>query len=410
MRDFAKLDILLRAAFILALIALFGIVVRYVAYSFESPVPAAFSNKDFANYWIAGQLVLEGQSADLFGSHPLYFRHLTEAFGADYPWHSWSYPPHYLLLVWWTGYFGYGVGLAVFMAVTGALFIYATKAFVGRMDLCVVAMVLPFAVCNLWAGQNGFLTAALALGALALRADRPVIAGVLLGLLTIKPQLGFLFPLLLFAERRWMVIVSAGLTTLALIALSVLFYGVEAWNGYLATVLPYQSEIMQKLEGSFLLMLTSFYGGLRNWGYDYSEAIVIHAALAIPALLATIYGFFAVKDPDHRSLLLLLGTFVITPYALIYDLGMIAAAAAMITIKRSHAAPPKDPLRYLMTIAAVLPLCAMSLSRAGVPAAPLILSLLYGYVFVASGALTRLKKQSGRTGMEVRPSPAAMSD
>jgi hypothetical protein len=63
-----------------------------------------FANRDFANYWIAGKLILGGETADLFGPQPQYFRHLTDAFGRDYPWHNWSYPPHYLLFLWPLGW------------------------------------------------------------------------------------------------------------------------------------------------------------------------------------------------------------------------------------------------------------------------------------------------------------------
>ena len=35
---------------------------------------------------------------------------------------------------------------------------------------------------------------------------RPVAAGVLIGLLTLKPQLGILFPVMLIASARWRVL------------------------------------------------------------------------------------------------------------------------------------------------------------------------------------------------------------
>ena len=54
------------------------------------------------------------------------------------------------------------------------------------------------------------------MGALALRRTRPVTAGILLGCLTFKPQLGILFPFLLLFERNWTMIASAALTAAAL--------------------------------------------------------------------------------------------------------------------------------------------------------------------------------------------------
>lgn len=409
MRDFAKLDNLLRVFLVLAALALAGTAVQFAGFSFDNPIPVAYSDKDFGNYWTAGRLVLSDNSADLFGPQENYFRHMTEAFGMNYPWHNWSYPPHYLLFVWWTGYFSYGVALWLFMILTFVPGAYATKAFIGRTDLYVVAMMAPFVAHNFWATQNGFLTTALGLGALAFRSNRPVIAGFLLGMLTIKPQLGLLFPLLLLAERRWTVIASASITTLALFAASLAFYGVDAWKGYISDVLPYQSVIMQRLNGTILFMLTSVFGGLRNWGIPFSVAIGLHAALAVPVALATVFAFYVVRDDDHRAILLILGTFLITPYALTYDTGMVSAAAALLMIKGGSGDPSKDRRRIIATLGAILPMCLIGFGLLGLPVAPLILGALYAIAFRRSGAAASLLAILARTP-PVRPSPAAVSD
>lgn len=52
-------------------------------------------------------------------------------------------------------------------------------------------------------GQNSFLTAALLGGSLLLLDKRPIVAGVLIGLLSYKPQFGLLIPLVLVATGRW---------------------------------------------------------------------------------------------------------------------------------------------------------------------------------------------------------------
>jgi len=98
----------------------------------EPGILPGFADKDFANYWTAARLVLDGKTMDLFGPWEIYFAHLKGAFGDAFPWHNWSYPPHYLLLIWPLGFFGYKAGLLIFMAVTGALFIPAYRAFNRR--------------------------------------------------------------------------------------------------------------------------------------------------------------------------------------------------------------------------------------------------------------------------------------
>ena len=64
-----------------------------------------------------------------------------------------------------------------------------------------LALAFPATFINLFHGQNGFLNAAL-LGAALLALDRrPVVAGILFGLLSYKPHLGLLVPLALLAGR-----------------------------------------------------------------------------------------------------------------------------------------------------------------------------------------------------------------
>jgi len=56
------------------------------------------------------------------------------------------------------------------------------------------ALAAPTTAIAIVSGQTGFLAAALLAGGLRLAAPNPVAGGVLLGLLTYKPQLGLLVP------------------------------------------------------------------------------------------------------------------------------------------------------------------------------------------------------------------------
>lgn len=339
---------------------------------FVAGTPQALEEKDFANYWMAARLALEGRALDLFGPQEVYFAHLTATFGEGYGWHNWSYPPHALPILWPLGLIGYEAAAVLFLVATGLLFLWALRAFAGRGLLPLVAAG-PFAAHTVWTVQNGFLTAGLALGALALRDRRPVAAGLLLGLLTIKPQLGLLFPLLLVAERRWSMIASAAATALALAGLSAALFGMEAWRGYLAEVLPYQNHVMRALEGPFLAMNPSVYGMLRNWGVDPDRAMTLHLALAAPVALLAAASFFVVKDGRDRTIVLLVATFLITPYAQSYDLGLLAGALALLATR-----PASGRLRQgVLAAAMLLPLLMTPLGGLGIPLAPpLLLAVL----------------------------------
>lgn len=352
--------------------------------------PASIADKDFANYWMAGQLIREDRVMDLFGPHPVYFAHLTAAFGADFPWHNWSYPPHYLLFVWPLGFFTYEVAMVVFLTITGGLFLIVLRILAREAGPMVWVAAGPFIAHNFWVAQNGYISASLGLGALALRDKRPVLAGVLLGLLTVKPQLGLLFPFLLVAERRWSMIASATLTAVALIAASISIFGVEAWKGYLDEVVPYQAFVMRALEGTFLAMMPAFYGALRNWTVAPDVALALHLLVAVPVALVTIAAFFRVADARYRTALLVLGTFVVTPYALSYDLGLLIPALALLAGSGTADWPEGRHRIALLAVAMLLPVLMMPLGEMYLSLAPFVLLAVYGLALSEAGMLSRV--------------------
>jgi len=85
---------------------------------------------------------------------------------------------------------------------------------------------------NIFAGQNGFLTSALMIAGLAQLGRRPILSGVCFGLLTIKPQLGLLLPLMLLLTGQWRAIAAAVVTTAALVVATGLLFGFDIWPQY----------------------------------------------------------------------------------------------------------------------------------------------------------------------------------
>lgn len=344
---------------------------------FDPTIPAGIADKDFANYWTAGNLIREGRVLDLFGPQPGYFAHLTAAFGPDYPWHNWSYPPHYLLLVWPLGYLGYEVAMLAFLIVTGGLFLVVLRILARDYGPMVWIAAGPLIAHNFWVAQNGYISASLGLAALALRERRPVLAGILLGLLTVKPQLGLLFPFLLIAERRWSMILSATLTAAVLVGLSAAMFGVEAWKGYFDEVVPYQAFVMRALEGTFLAMMPAFYGALRNWTIGADLALAMHLVIAVPVALITIVGFFRVSDSRYRTALLVLGTFIVTPYALSYDLGLLVPALALLAGNGVAGQGKARSRTALIAVAMLLPVVMVPLGEMYLSIAPFVLLAVY---------------------------------
>jgi arabinofuranan 3-O-arabinosyltransferase len=333
-------------------------------------------DRDFANYWVAGKLVLSGEHLMLF-THDTYFAHLQSLFGPNYQIHSWSYPPHYLLLMWPLGFLGYEAALLSFLLVTLAIFaasaMWFRRTFAPETSLSqtVVALV-PFVVMMLAATQNGFLIGTFMLVALAFMKSRPWVAGLALALLTVKPQLGLLFAVIVLMDRNWRVLAWTVAFAVALAALSVLLFGLESWQAYFREVIPYQQSVMTDWYGIFLRMMPSVFGSVRTLEYAPATAFASHWVFAASALPLLVWLLWKIRDPLQRAFILLAGTFLLTPYSFNYDMGALSLVAALLA--QSMARRSFRLVALCIALVAVLPGVMTALGLASLPLSPLILA------------------------------------
>jgi hypothetical protein len=333
------------------------------------------TNRDFANYWLAGHMVLSGEQQDLF-TQDIYFPRMQQVFGPDYPIHNWGYPPHLLLLLWPLGFLGFKTGLVLFLAVTFALYLAAVlmfrRVYAPKADRAVLALaVLGYGVLMVDASQNGFLLAAVLLFGLACKDHRPVLAGFAFGVLTVKPQLGFLLPLLLAFERNWKVIGWSAVFALLLVGLSAALFGVSSWTAYLTDTLAYQRFVMTGWTGIFLAMMPTVFGSVRALGYSPQAAYLAQWPVSIAAALLTLWLFRKETDPLRRIFVLTCATFLISPYAFNYDMGAVAAVAALLVGSQSFSTRAGV---IAVSIVAGLPAAVMNLGRSNIPIGPVLLA------------------------------------
>ncbi len=388
------------AVFAIVTIAQLALWVAAFAADMAAPVlPPRLANKDFANYWIGARLALAGDAMDLFGPWETYFAHMKAAFGADYPWHNWSYPPHYLLLIAPLGAMPYKAAALVFLAASFVFFAFGARAFAGAVPARYWLFAGPAVAANIIHVQNGFLTAGLALAALGLRERRPVLSGVALGLLTVKPQLGLLLPLLFIVERRWQPMLSAALTAGALAGLSAFVFGADAWRGYVAHVLPYQKHVMMEGTGAFLAMMPSLFGWLRGVGAGGPVALAVHAALALALLAPLVWALMRQADPVMRGATVLVASAVLLPYSLVYDLGAACVALAAVLAHRGLAdGKTIAPAGLACLAAAMAPAVMAPLASAGLPFAPVAFAAALVALAMRPAAFVRSPASSPAAG------------
>lgn len=336
----------------------------------EAPGSTAFG-RDFLNTWMGGRSAFGDGPAAWF-DFAAYNAHL-KAFVGDPNLHDyvWSYPPHILLLIWPAGLLPY---LPAFLLWTGlglALFAYAAaRGGVQRGNLLFVA-VAPAVALNVFFGQNGLFTAAILVAGLANLERRPGLSGILFGILTVKPQLGLLLPLVLVLTGNWRAMAAAAITTLAMVGATAWLWGVETWIGYVQKVLPMQHHLQEHGIGLLLISIPSPFYAVRLLQLPLGLAWSVQALVSAVTVAAVIWTFWRPRDPVLSQALLVTAIFLVSPYTMTYDMIVLGWAIALL---RQHADPePVD--HYLMMAVWTLPVTMMLAGLMHIPLAMIVLPL-----------------------------------
>ncbi|MBY0298365.1 MAG: DUF2029 domain-containing protein [Methylobacterium sp.] len=353
--------------------------------------------RDFINNWVGPRLAFSDRLATLFDLDGYHAAIGTE-FGAPLPFHNWGYPPFTLLMFWPLGQLPYFAALAVWTVGLFAAFSAVTLSQVpaGRRGRALLLLALaPACLINAVGGQNGFATAALLLGGMLALDRRPILAGILFGLLTAKPHLGLLLPFALVALGAWRTIAAAAVTTLALVAVSTAVFGLDPWRQYLTATSAYQYALLEAFQGFYPYMMASVFAAARTVGLPMGAAWGLQAAVSLPVMAAAIWAVRRTQDRTRRAAVLAVAAPLMTPYAFNYDLTAVAA----VVVWRLLAAPAGSAPGGAMVAAWLCPALIMPLQIVGIGGfAPVALLALFA-------ALIREVRQE-RPGLAA-PLPAA---
>ena len=332
--------------------------------------------RDFINNWVGPQLAFGGRLGVLFDLDA-YHAALGELFGRPLPFHNWGYPMFTLPAFWPLAQLPYFWALALWTVGLFALFAWITVSQVERSQrwYALLALALaPACLINAVGGQNGFLSAALLLGGMLCVGSRPVLAGILFGLLTFKPHLGLAVPLVLIALGAWRTIAAASVTALALIAVTIPIFGIEPWQQYVEVTGAYQALLLDRFRGFYTIMMASVFAGGRTLGLSYQAAMAIQAAVAIPVIVTVCWAVRRTTDPCLRAALVACAAVLVSPYAFNYDLTAVSAALVWMLAGRLPLRPTLAPVYLLAWVA---PAAIMYLNMAGLGIMPFAVLALY---------------------------------
>lgn len=292
--------------------------------------------QDWMVYYSAVRAYLDGNLPLIFDGERL-TEHLNSYF-ADWlsrplTYHPWLYPPSFLLLLLPFGVLSFGMSWAVFQATTfGALVaaIWLTVDRAYRRWLQVASLLFaPAALYTVGTGQNSFLTTALLVGGFGLLRRHPIASGVLLGLLTYKPQLWMMVPVALVAAAQLRILAVAVATAAMLAGASLVVIGPEAWSSWLGMMMSPNTPAAQQFIAWNRLSGEAIYTNLIAAG---APSVAANIGQAVAGLLAAsaVWWSYRRGAGEPQLIVLLAATVIAAPHVSIYDTVLLVVAATLL--------------------------------------------------------------------------------
>lgn len=287
--------------------------------------------RDFLNIWMYGRAAWEA-GPERYYDMSTYLATLGPIVGEGYPGQLWSYPPVAMLVAAPFGLMPYIPALALWTLCGAVCFVVSLRLWMRDYRPVALLLASPAALLGIMSGQFALFGAAIILAVLRWREERPWLAGGLVGLLLVKPQLALLLPVLFIATHNWRAFIAAALSSLTLIALVALLWGVDIWRIYIQTGIANQSLVLSDpdhLAGPFMATL---FMNLRVIGVAVPLASGLQMVLTILAAILVWLHFRhrPVAADLPANLLFLACAMSATPYMLSYDTLSFAAMAVLL--------------------------------------------------------------------------------
>jgi len=299
-------------------------------------------DSDFVGLWGFARFAFAQGATGLYDEAQL--RPFQEQLFPDVPlYFPFPYPPWFLFVLAPFGALPFGWARLAWVFVPLAPFLLAAWALGGRrVGVALAVLIMPTSLITALFGQTGFLVGALLGGGLALLPTRPVLAGVLLGLLSVKPHFGLLVPIALLAAGAWRAIFAAGVTVLALALAATLAFGWAVWPAWLGSFAPHVGLVQGAQALQTRLMPTAFVNmlgiGAPSWVAWLAQAVVALVAAA------GVWRCYRAGPTTTAAASLLAGALLATPYAFTYDLPMAGLGAVLLVAERLRTDPANPPL------------------------------------------------------------------
>lgn len=284
--------------------------------------------QDFLSFWSAGQMALMGHPAAAYDWPAMHA--LQQQLMGHEPrgYLGWAYPPLFFCVAIPLALMPYAASFLIWVFATLALYAAAIARVAREQGAALLACATPAALGCIMPGQNGFLSAALIAGALLLLEARPVLAGLLIGLLTYKPHLGLLFPVALMLGGYWRAFFSAAATTILILVLSWLM-AADSLVAFAAHLGSMSNNFLTQGTAGFFRQ-QSLYGLLRMSGVGDQAAFAAQGILFAAMIVFVGWLWRSARSFPLKCAGLCVAALLATPYLYFYDFPILSVAIAFL--------------------------------------------------------------------------------
>ena len=290
---------------------------------------------DFGVFWAASHVLLHGSPWQVY-NHLAFAKAeatLLPTFQVS-NFLPWLYPPAFLFVVAPLALLPLAVSYLLFVGVSVLLFTVATLRLsdlgqsIGKTRLAILFVAgSPSVFVAAIAGQNSLLTAACAALAVYWVDRKPVLAGLCIGLLAIKPQMAIVFPFVLIAAGAWRTFVAAAISAVSITAVGALAGGAQTLHLFLLNA-DFMRGVVIEHSFHFWRASPTPFAALRINGVGLTLAQVAQAWVAIAAIAAACHVWRRTRETRLRCSVLLISTLIANPYVWHYELTWLGVALA----------------------------------------------------------------------------------
>lgn len=289
---------------------------------------------DFVAFWVAAKASLNGAMADLYQAELFKDAIQAQTPHDDLEGLTWQYPPHAGLFFAPIGALPFHLAYAVWCSI-GLVFYIAAAQAVGLKDRLQIVLLASIPVLlALKTGQVALLMGGLLLLAVFHARSRPILAGIAAGLLTMKPQLGFLLPVLFIAGGHWRAFYAASATSIALVLVSIGLFGVDVWSAFFESVLVVSGSVATGEMPIFKMV--NIYAAAQMLGVPDAIAFSFALGGVLLAIGATAWVVRRTDNPEWHYAAIAGLTLIAAPYSYYYEFILIVPALLFV-LKRGHA-------------------------------------------------------------------------